>query len=109
MQALLGAGLPLSARTAGRQSLLHYAALGGALQVVARLLEAGAAPGDADADGNTPLHCAAERGHLQVCRRMPTRNSQAAAAAVAQVVACQQPLHLLGLRLPAAMSPSSLS
>jgi ankyrin repeat protein len=56
----------MGARTAGRQSLLHFAALGGCVEVVRRLLAAGAAPGDADACGNTPLHCAAERGRLQV-------------------------------------------
>jgi ankyrin repeat protein len=64
----MDAGVNLNSRTAGRQSMLHFAALGGSLEVLRRMLDMGAPADDVDADGNTPLHCAAERGQLQVGR-----------------------------------------
>jgi ankyrin repeat protein len=65
----MDAGVNLNSRTAGRQSMLHFAAQGGSLQVLRRMLDLGAPADDVDADGNTPLHCGAERGHLEVRAR----------------------------------------
>lgn len=45
---------------------LHLAAEGGHVKVVRQLLQAGAKPGDENAEGYTALHLAARNGHLRV-------------------------------------------
>ncbi|OQR66964.1 ankyrin repeat domain-containing protein 50-like, partial [Tropilaelaps mercedesae] len=54
------------AEPSSQRTLLHRAAEEGDLQLVARLVEMGAAIENADRNGQTPLNLAARQGHLQV-------------------------------------------
>lgn len=64
---LLQAGAEVDSRTGeGGQTALHRAALCGHLVVVQELVRAGADVGAADGDGETPLHKAYRRDHIDV-------------------------------------------
>ena len=65
------------------RSALHLAAACGHRAAVARLLRAGAVPvrcGGADAEGMTPMHCAAAGGHAGVLEMLPVSWALAADA-----------------------------
>ncbi len=55
-----------SAKARGQFRLMHVAARGGQAAAMSVLLEHGAAVGDLDNDGDTPLHVAAAEGHGEV-------------------------------------------
>lgn len=54
----------------GVGALLHESGRRGSLHLLESLLKGGISPFECDADGNTALHHAVQRGHVAMCRRL---------------------------------------
>jgi len=72
LRSLADAGADVGAATVHGRTALHWAAAKGRGECLALLLSKGAKPDARDAAGMTPVHLAAQHGHLAACTLLLT-------------------------------------